>query len=68
LLPLDPALPDLTRISQEWKHNLDVGQLKGRWELSFVLTVRIVRGEQDLPELRVFSFDPEASVGGRVER
>lgn len=67
VLPPDPALPDLRRIRQEWKHNLDVGQSKGRWELSFVLTVRIIRGEQDLPELRVFSFDPEASVGGNVE-
>lgn len=64
LLPQDPATPDLRRIRQEWKHTLDVGHTKGRWELSLVLTVRILRGEEALPELRVFSFDPEASVGG----
>jgi len=64
LLPQDPNLPDLRRIRQEWKHTLDVGHTKGRWELSFVLTVRILRGEQGVPELRVFSFDPETSVGG----
>ncbi|PKB21614.1 hypothetical protein [Janthinobacterium sp. 64] len=64
--PTDPALPVLRRIRQEWKHTLDVGHAKGRWELSFVLTVRIFRSEQDLPELRVFSFDPEASVGGTI--
>lgn len=60
----DPALPSLRRIRQQWKHTLDVGHTKGRWELSFVLTVRILRGEQTLPELRVFAFDPETSVGG----
>ncbi|MGF6117485.1 hypothetical protein ABIE30_003986 [Janthinobacterium lividum] len=60
----DPAQPPLRRILQEWKHNLDVGYATGRWELSFVLTVRIMRGEGVQPELRVFSFDPESSVGG----
>jgi len=57
-------MPDLRRIRQEWKHNLDVGHANGRWELSFVMTVRITRGEGEQPELRVFSFDPESSVGG----
>lgn len=61
--PGDPALPVLRRIRQEWKHNLDVGYATGRWELSFVITVRIMRGEGVQPELRVFSFDPESSVG-----
>lgn len=60
----DPAQPPLRRIRQEWKHNLDVGYATGRWELSFVMTVRIMRGEGVQPELRVFSFDPESSVGG----
>ena len=60
----DPAQPPLRRILQEWKHNLDVGYATGRWELSFVMTVRIMRGEGVQPELRVFSFDPESSVGG----
>lgn len=66
VLPPDPAQPDLRRIRQEWQQSLDVAQNKGRWELIFVMTVRIIRGDQELPELRVFSFDPEASVGGRV--
>lgn len=63
-LPPDPDWPDLRRIRQEWQHNLDVGQDKGRWEISFVVTVRILRGDGTEPELRVFSFDPEGSVGG----
>lgn len=66
VLPQDPALPDLRRIRQEWKHTLDVGHANGRWELSFVMTVRITRGEGVQPELRVFSFDPESSVGGSI--
>lgn len=63
----DPAQPPLRRIVQEWKHNLDVGYATGRWELSFVMTVRIMRGEGVQPELRVFSFDPESSVGGTYD-
>ena len=60
----EPEQAPLHRIRQEWKHNLDVGYTAGRWELSFVMTVRIMRGEDTQPELRVFSFDPESSVGG----
>lgn len=63
LLPQDPALPELRRIRQEWKHTLDIGHANGRWELSFVMTVRITRAEGEQTELRVFSFDPESSVG-----
>ncbi|SDA43545.1 MULTISPECIES: hypothetical protein [unclassified Janthinobacterium] len=63
----DPAQPPLRRILQAWKHNLDVGYATGRWELSFVMTVRIMRGEGVQPELRVFSFDPESSVGGTYD-
>ena len=64
LLPQNPELPELQHIRQEWQHNLNVGDANGRWELSFVITVRILRGESIQPELRVFSFDPESSVGG----
>ncbi|MFM2086276.1 MAG: hypothetical protein RLZZ237_1145 [Pseudomonadota bacterium] len=64
VLMSDPAMPTLRRIRQEWKHTLNVGHTKGRWELSFVITVRILRGDDVAPELRVFSFDPESSVGG----
>ncbi|EZP40121.1 hypothetical protein BW37_01796 [Janthinobacterium lividum] len=60
----EPEQAPLHSIRQEWKHNLDVGYTAGRWELSFVMTVRIMRGEDTQPELRVFSFDPESSVGG----
>ena len=67
LLPQEDDHPDLRRIRQEWKHNLDVGHANGRWELSFVMTVRITRGEGEQPELRVFSFDPESSVGGDTD-
>lgn len=67
LLPQNPELPDLRSIRQQWKHTLDVGHTKGRWEISFVLTVRILRGEHRQPELRVFSFDPEGSVGGATD-
>ena len=67
LLPPDPELPDLRRIRQEWKHTLDVDHTKGRWELSFVITVRILRGEGVQPELRVLAFDPESSVGGSID-
>ena len=62
----DTVPPTLHHIRQEWKHTLDVGYASGRWELSFVITVRIMRGEDSPPELRVFSFDPESSVGGNV--
>ncbi len=68
LLPPDPLLPDLRRIRQEWKHTLDVGHTKGRWEISFVLTVRILRGDTHQPEVRVFTFDPEGSIGGDTGR
>lgn len=51
-------------IRQDWKRSLNVGHTGGRWELSFVITVMILRGEFQAPEMRVFSFDPEGSVGG----
>lgn len=43
----------------------------GRWQLSLVLTVRIVRralaGEVLPPIYRVFSFDPETEIGSGTE-
>lgn len=50
-------------ITQHWKHTLDVSHSRGRWDLSLVLTVKILRGPVLLPEIRVFSFDPEGQVG-----
>jgi hypothetical protein len=58
-------LPDGVRtVTQQWKHSLNVGFNPGLWELSLVLTVRIMRGAGAITEMRVFSFDPEAEVGG----
>jgi hypothetical protein len=51
-------------IRQDWKRSLNVAHTGGHWEISLVLTVRILRGDTAAPELRVFSFDPEGSVGG----
>ncbi|HYD82215.1 MAG TPA: hypothetical protein VEC06_20615 [Paucimonas sp.] len=68
-LPLDFSVdveyprPDYRLIKQSWKHTLDVGTTLGRWDLSLVLTVRIVRGPLMQEEVRVFYFDPEAQVG-----
>jgi hypothetical protein len=57
--------PDNERtVTQTWKRTLDIGVTPGLWELSLVLTVRIVRGPGSVEELRVLSFDPETEVGG----
>lgn len=58
----DPP-PDYRRIIQTWKQSLTVANTGGHWEISLVLTVRIQRGDTAPPELRVFHFDPEGSVG-----
>ena len=50
-------------VTQEWKRTLNVGTAHGRWELSLTVTVRIFRGDQLQPDIRVFSFDPEGQVG-----
>lgn len=50
-------------IDQAWLHTLDICHTQGRWEISLVLTVRIVRGPGEESEIRVFSFDPEGQVG-----
>lgn len=51
-------------IRQDWKRSLNVAHTGGHWEISMLITVRILRGDTASPELRVFSFDPEGSVGG----
>ncbi len=73
--PLPPVIdPDGTRaITQRWKHQLNVNQAPGRWNLSFLLTLRMLRGEGQVQETRVFYFDPESEVGdgsnpGRPQR
>jgi hypothetical protein len=50
-------------VSQRWKHTLDVSSSVGRWDMSLVLTVKIVRSVEDSTEIRVFRFDPETQVG-----
>lgn len=48
-----------------WDSELEViYRNKGRWEMSFVMTVAIERAHG--LEYRVFSFDPEANVGDGV--
>lgn len=55
---------DYLQITQDWKPTLNVGFSPGMWELSFTMTVRIARGLGEIDEIRVFTFDPEAEVGG----
>lgn len=50
-------------ITKTWKGTLQVGDVDGRWEISFVLAVALQRPGGSAPELRVFSFDPEGEVG-----
>jgi hypothetical protein len=51
------------QFKQTWQGDLVVAEAPGRWELSFVVTVRIHYGSTQPSELRVFSFDPETEVG-----
>ncbi len=51
------------QFKQTWQGDLVVAEALGRWELSFVVTVRINYGKARPSELRVFSFDPETEVG-----
>jgi len=60
---LDCGDDSYRQITQTWKPTLNVGHTAGRWELSFNITVMIYRDPGDAPEVRVFQFDPESSVG-----
>lgn len=68
-LPLDfhatinPLTAKRRVITMHWKHTLNVGYSPGFWELSFIMTVRILRGLGAVEEVRVLSFDPESEVG-----
>lgn len=53
---------DYYKQTQAWQEHLTVGQIEGRWELSFVLTVEITDAEGGVTQ-RVFGFDPEGGVG-----
>lgn len=71
-IPLDPAkfvswiggkpVPGYYEQTQAWSEHLTVGQIPGRWELSFIVTVEIVAPDGSSTR-RVFGFDPEGSVG-----
>lgn len=50
-------------ITQDWGHTLQVGHARGRWDLSFMLTVRILRDPGAVEDVRVLWFDPESEVG-----
>ena len=50
------------KVVLEWTDHLTVGNFLGRWDMSFVLTVKI-RLEDGTTSVRVFSFDPETDVG-----
>lgn len=50
------------RRAKVWDGSLKVAAAPGRWDLSFVLTVRL-QGVPDEQALRVFYFDPETQVG-----
>ena len=61
---IEPIHTDERIVTQYWKRTLDIGLTPGLWSLSFSMTVRITRGLGAVDEVRVFSFDPEAEVGG----
>lgn len=52
-------------IEQDWTGHLTVGEFQGRWELSVILTVKILRQDGSC-SVRVFSFDPETDVSSGV--
>lgn len=59
--------PDYLRIKTQWTGSFTVGDVPGRWELSFLITLKVFRGPEDKQgEYRVFSFDPECEVGGGI--
>jgi len=55
-------VPDYYQQTQAWQDHLTVGQIEGRWELSFVVTVEITGADGAITH-RVFGFDPEGGVG-----
>jgi hypothetical protein len=62
-----PSRPHAHRVKQVWQGELEVAKPQGRWELSFIVTVRLDFGDVRPAELRVFSFDPEGEVGEGTE-
>jgi hypothetical protein len=56
------TLAGTVRRAKVWDGALTVAQAPGRWDLSFMLTVRL-RGVPEDQARRVFYFDPESQVG-----
>jgi hypothetical protein len=52
-------------VEQVWDNHLEAGKFTGRWEISFVITVKITL-EDGKSHKRVFSFDPEGEVGNGI--
>lgn len=57
-----PDKPGYYKETQVWEDHLTVGEVAGRWELSFVMTVAIALPDGD-EDVRVVTFDPEGTVG-----
>jgi hypothetical protein len=53
-----------SRTRLRWNDTLGITDTAGIWEVSFVLTVSVLRRDALTSEFRVFSFDPESEVGG----
>ena len=58
-------IPEYSELALQWGHHMTVGDGVGRWELSMVITVQVEMEDGTL-HTRVFSFDPETSVGTGV--
>lgn len=56
-----------SRVVQSTSTSLEVLHKEGRWKLSLIITVLITRADAKKPEIRVFSFDPEAEIGSGTE-
>lgn len=57
---MDPAQGK--KITLLWNGSLTVGPYNGFWEISFYVTVRIRRANEEKAQVRVFYFDPEGEI------
>ena len=61
-VPQAGPVEDPRQFVKTWSEKLTVADRVGRWELSFILTVRLLGMPKDQSD-RVFYFDPESQVG-----
>lgn len=59
-VPVDKPIVGYEQREKRWDGNLVVAKTGGRWELSFVITVKV--GSAANPVTRVFVFDPECET------